>query len=571
MEHIGTLIDDDVLDQSPLDDGGDGGDASDGTPENPDGDGGDGGGYKGLTPIVEVRTPMESPGRRGSAVVVASPSVIPALPYRVKPPPRRVARDPSERISSFSSSDDRPGMGSDQPPSVDRFMLGRDPTERFTPVVVGAVAGADEENQGPPEKTDEELAAEARGRRNRRAALCLAFLLVVLAAVLGAVFGTRSGTKKTGDPSRNVDGEDDDDTAVAVVPGPGSPTSSPIAGGDANDGTVIDPETGEEVSLLEPCSALFDGPCRPTPAPSPYRLEYYYDGPFPGECRDADGRAYGAIRINLGQVAGVDSSALGCGRVCGTMPLPGLQVGFQYGPTGGYGFDCRCLYEAGALVEVTAVPGEYDWPREPGDGGTGRPAAVAGGSGSGGVVCHPARTPSEAPSGSPSALVDWGWITVPEPATAAPTASPVTRSPLPEGVSFLSFLEYVSFRSPRPSLRRSPAPSRSCPFIHLSLSQVTAPPTGSPTQSPLAPSASPTPGPSGSPTAYCPSLNKKQCTKSPICVRAESAAGEEICIAGTYAPTGEFRVREVGGEEKGEREGRIRRLPKLHTRCPPLD
>ena len=63
---------------------------------------------------------------------------------------------------------------------------------------------------------------------------------------------------------------------------------------------------------------------------------------------------------------------------------------------------------------------------------------------------------------------------------------------------------------------------------------MTAPPASGPA----------TPRPSGSPTAYCPSLNKKKCSKSPICVRAVSG-GEDVCVAGTYAPTGEFRY---GGE-----------------------
>ena len=77
---------------------------------------------------------------------------------------------------------------------------------------------------------------------------------------------------------------------------------------------------------------------------------------------------------------------------------------------------------------------------------------------------------------------------------------------------------------------------------------MTAPPTNGPT----------TPAPSGSPTAYCPSLSKKKCRKSPICVR-EVSGGEETCVAGTYAPTGEFRS-EGDGKSRPPSPGRLTQL-----------
>ncbi|EJK52020.1 hypothetical protein THAOC_28753 [Thalassiosira oceanica] len=217
VEHIGTLVDGDALDRSPLDD--DDGD-SDGTP---DGGGGGGGGQKLLTPIVEVRTPTDTPGTAArESVPLAPPGAFPAPPLDRPSPARRVARDPSERISIG-----RPGMGSDWPPSVDRFMLGRDPTERFGPggaLALGAAAGAaraDEENQGDDREpaSHDSLAADngipPRRRRRRRALVCLAALLALLAVVLGAVLGTRSAASKKGEPSRNVDGGEAPATAAS--------------------------------------------------------------------------------------------------------------------------------------------------------------------------------------------------------------------------------------------------------------------------------------------------------------------------------------------------------------------
>ena len=194
----------------------------------------------------------------------------------------------------------------------------------------------------------------------------------------------------------------------------------------------------------------------PTKGLDPYRLEDLYDGPYPGPCRDSAGRAYGSIWIDLDQVGGADRTAEDCGRVCGTMPRPGDQVGFQYTHNPGYSYNCLCQYEASAVASFAEVAGNRPW--VPGGGGSGRPLPysvlyVDG------MVCYAART---------------GVV----PAVSEPSTSPTTERP-------------------------------------------TSPPTT---------------GPSGSPTAYCPSLSKKKCRKSPICVSAVSG-GEDVCVAGTYAPT----------------------------------
>ena len=258
--------------------------------------------------------------------------------------------------------------------------------------------------------------------------MCLAALLLLLAVVLGSVLGTRSSAAKKGEPSRSVDGgSGGDGGGDGVAP----PTSSPSRA------AVVDPAMG---------GGSTSGPTR---EPTPFVLEDLYEEPHPGECRDASGRTYGEIRINLDQVEDAGRTAEDCGRVCGTMPRPDGQVGFQYGPTEGYGFNCRCLYEAGAVAFIAKVPGDWDWPRDAGGGGEGRPAPEPV-LFSDGMLCYAARTPSEAPSGSPSVLIDWGWIPRPPPATA---------SPLPEGVShFLLF-------GPETSLvcGARPRPRCSCP------------------------------------------------------------------------------------------------------------
>ena len=377
-EHIGTLIDADALDRSPLD--GDGV-ASDGTPE----DNGDDDEHKVLSPIIEVKTPIDTPGTatKGSVAVPASGFPVPPLPTS------RVARDPTDRLGpsdAGAARTDEENQGDDEPMGHDAAAVG---------------------------KTDEELAAEAPSRRNKRLMMSLAAMLLLLAVVLGSVFGTRSAASKKGEPNRSVV--------------PGGPTLSPSRTA----------ETGE------------DAPAGPTRAPTPFVLEDLYEEPHPGECRDASGRTYGEIRINLDQVEDAGRTAEDCGRVCGTMPRPDGQVGFQYGPTEGYGFNCRCLYEAGAVASIAEVPGDWDWPRDAGGGGEGRPAPEPV-LFSDGMLCYAARTPSEAPSGSPSVLIDWGWIPRPPPATA---------SPLPEGVShFLLF-------GPETSLvcGARPRPRCSCP------------------------------------------------------------------------------------------------------------
>ena len=339
-EHIGTLIDADALDRSPLD--GDGG-ASDGTPEG----NGDDDEHKVLSPIIEVKTPIDTPGTatKGSVAVPASGFPVPPLPTS------RVARDPTDRLGpsdAGAARTDEENQGDDEPMGHDAAAVG---------------------------KTDEELAAEAPSRRNKRLMMSLAAMLLLLAVVLGSVFGTRSAASKKGEPNRSVV--------------PGGPTLSPSRTA----------ETGE------------DAPAGPTRAPTPFVLEDLYDGPYPGPCRDASGLAYGAILINLDQVDGADRTAEDCGRVCGTMPRPGDQVGFQYTQNPGYSFNCRCQYEASAVAEVPV-----DWPKEAGGGGRGMPAPEPV-LFNDGMLCYVARTPPEEPSGSP-------------------TGSPATASPLPEGVSY---------------------------------------------------------------------------------------------------------------------------------------
>ena len=132
-----------------------------------------------------------------------------------------------------------------------------------------------------------------------------------------------------------------------------------------------------------------------TPTTTIFDEKVFEDNSHPGECRDPVGLAYDAIRTH------VVGTATGCGRLCGTMPRPSDQVGFEYGPT--RSFDavyCRCLYEAGTIPAVNEIPG--NWPKEPGNGGRGRPEphSVV----KSGVRCYPAKMRSEVLSESPSII-----------------------------------------------------------------------------------------------------------------------------------------------------------------------